>query len=194
MPPPPAQDREGTITGDLSQLFLQLGGAAASKGSGLVFLLDEVPARERGRVPRGLSALRRTTQKNMPITLVAAGLAQIPQLTGGARSYAERLLTFPVIADLPADGAHAAVVEPARQKAVKYGQDAVKLALSWTEGYPFYIQQLGRHAWNLADRSPIRAADIEAAMPAAQAGACAARAPAILAGDEHVAEKLSSCQ
>src|SRR6202050_363341 len=30
---------EGTIAGDLSELFLQLGGAAASKGSGVVFLL-----------------------------------------------------------------------------------------------------------------------------------------------------------
>jgi hypothetical protein len=32
----------GTIARDLSQLFLQAGAAAASKGSGLVFLLDEV--------------------------------------------------------------------------------------------------------------------------------------------------------
>jgi hypothetical protein len=33
---------EGAIAGDLSELFLQLGAAAASKGSGVVFLLDEV--------------------------------------------------------------------------------------------------------------------------------------------------------
>ena len=31
---------EGTIAGDLSELFLALGAAAASKGSGVVFLLD----------------------------------------------------------------------------------------------------------------------------------------------------------
>jgi len=43
------------------------------------------------------------------------------------------------------------------------------LALSWTGGYPFYIQQLGKHVWNLADRSPIATTNIEAAMPAAQA-------------------------
>ena len=105
----------------------------------------------------------------MPITLAAAGLPQIPRLTGEARSYAERLFTFPVIANLPASHATSALVEPARQQRVVYTDDAVELALSWTEGYPFYIQQLGKHAWNLAKGSPIGRRDIEAAMPAAQA-------------------------
>lgn len=48
-------------------------------------------------------------------------------------------------------------------------RDAIELALSWTGGYPFYIRQLGKHAWNLAARSPVVTADIEAATPAAQA-------------------------
>ena len=159
---------EGTITGDLSQLFLQLGGAAASKGSGVVFLLDEVQFVSAVEYRAVVSALHRATQKNMPITLAAAGLPQIPRLTGEARSYAERLFSFPVIANLPADDARAALVEPARQHGVEYAEDAIELALTWTEGYPFYIQQLGKHAWNIADSSPIRKADIEAGMPAAQ--------------------------
>jgi hypothetical protein len=57
----------------------------------------------------------------------------------------------------------------ARQQSVEFTDDAVELALSWTDGYPFYIQQLGKHAWNLASTSPIGREDIEAAMPAAQA-------------------------
>jgi hypothetical protein len=159
---------EGTITGDLSALFLQLGGAAADKGSGVVFLLDEVQFVDDLEYRAVVSALHRATQKGMPITLAAAGVPQIPRLTGEARSYAERLFIFPVIANLTADDARAALVEPAHQQGVKYAEDAVELALSWTEGYPFYVQQLGKHAWNLADRSPITAAHIEAAMPAAQ--------------------------
>jgi hypothetical protein len=160
---------EGTITGDLSQLFLQLGGAAASGDSGVVFLLDEVQFVSEVEYRAVVSALHRATQKNVPVTLAAAGLPQIPRLTGEARSYAERLFTFPVIANLPPADARAALVEPARQHKVKYTDDAVELALSWTGGYPFYIQQLGKHAWNLADRSPIDTGDIEAAIPAAQA-------------------------
>jgi hypothetical protein len=90
-------------------------------------------------------------------------------LTGEARSYAERLFTFPVIASLSEQDARAALVEPARNQKVDYEEDAVIRALDWTGGYPFYIQQLGKHAWNLAAKSPISKEDVEAAMPIAQA-------------------------
>jgi hypothetical protein len=90
-------------------------------------------------------------------------------LTGEARSYAERLFTFPIIASLSDQDARAAFVEPARHQQVDYEGDALALALPWTGGYPFYIQQLGKHAWNLAESSPITKRDVEAAMPIAQA-------------------------
>lgn len=160
---------EGTIAGDLSELFLQLGAAAASKGAGVVFLLDEVQFVSEIEYRSIISALHRATQKNLPITVAAAGLPQIPRLTGEARSYAERLFSFPVIANLSEDDATAALVEPVRQQDVEYDAEAIARALEWTGGYPFYIQQLGKHAWNLADGSPITAANVEAAMPAAQA-------------------------
>lgn len=160
---------EGTIAGDLSELFLQLGTAASSKGSGVVFLLDEVQFVSEIEFRSIISALHRATQKNLPITVAAAGLPQIPRLTGEARSYAERLFSFPVIASLAESDATAALVEPARQHDVEYAPDAIARALEWTGGYPFYIQQLGKHAWNLADHSPITAEGVDAAMPAAQA-------------------------
>jgi len=159
---------EGTIARDLSELFLQVGAAAAAKGAGVVFLLDEVQFVHETEYRSVITALHRATQKNLPITLAAAGLPQIPRLTGEARSYAERLFSFPVIASLSETDATAALVEPARQQHVDYEPEAVNLALAWTGGYPFYIQQLGKHAWNLAGNSPISAADVEAAMPAAQ--------------------------
>lgn len=160
---------EGTIAHDLSELFLQVGAAAAGKGSGVVFLLDEIQFVKEIEYRSVITALHRATQKNLPITLVAAGLPQIPRLTGEARSYAERLFTFPSIASLSDPDARAALTGPARQQEVEYEPAAVDLALSWTSGYPFFIQQLGKHAWNLAPSSPITVADIEAAMPAAQA-------------------------
>jgi hypothetical protein len=159
---------EGTISGDLSELFLALGTAAASKGSGVVFLLDEVQFIKEVEYRSLISALHRATQKNMPITAAAAGLPQIPRLTGEARSYAERLFMFPVIAGLSESDARAALVEPARHQQVDFEPEAVELALGWTRGYPFYIQQLGKHAWNLAKVSPITAEDLLAAIPVAQ--------------------------
>jgi len=159
---------EGTIAGDLSELFLALGAAAASKGSGVVFLLDEVQFVREIEYRSLISALHRATQKNMPITAAAAGLPQIPRLSGEARSYAERLFTFPVIAGLAEPDARAAFVEPARHQNVDYERKAIELALAWTRGYPFYIQQLGKHAWNLAAVSPITVLDVQAAIPVAQ--------------------------
>jgi AAA ATPase domain len=159
---------EATLASDLSQLFVQLGQAAREGGSGVVLLLDEVQFADAVQFRALISALHRATQRNLPITTVAAGLPQIPKLTGEARTYAERLFTFPVIGNLAEADATAALVEPARAQGVDYDDDAVVAALEWTAGYPFYIQQLGKHAWNLAAESPITAEVIERAKPAAQ--------------------------
>lgn len=160
---------EGTIAEDLSELLLAVGAAAKEKGSGVIFLLDEVQFVKEIEYRALISALHRATQKNMPINVAAAGLPQIPRLAGEARSYAERLFMFPVIAGLNDDDAGTALVEPARRLKVTYEPRAVDLALQWTRGYPFFIQQLGKHAWNLAGSSPITAANVADAVPIAQA-------------------------
>lgn len=115
-----------------------------------------------------ISALHRTTQKGLPITVAAAGLPQIPKLSGEARSYAERLFDLPTIENLDRDGATAALVGPARSFGVEYTDEAVEAALEWTAGYSFYIQQLGKHAWNLAEGPQITIDDVNAAKPVAE--------------------------
>jgi hypothetical protein len=159
---------EGTVTSDLTDLFVQLGEAATNKKRGVAFLLDEVQFADEVHFRAMISALHRATQRSLPITVAAAGLPQIPRLTGEARSYAERLFTFPTIGNLDKDAATAALIEPAHQQAVKFTPDAIARALEWTAGYPFYIQQLGKHAWNAADKSPITLGNVEAAIPSAQ--------------------------
>ena len=160
---------EGTVTADLTDLFLELGAAARERERGVVFFLDEVQFVDEMHYRALISALHRCNQKHLPISAAAAGLPQIPRLTGEARSYAERLFDFPTIANLDPDAATAALVEPARAQAVDYADEAVELALRWTQGYPFYVQQIGKHAWNQATASPITRVDIEEALPAAQA-------------------------
>jgi hypothetical protein len=132
------------------------------------FVLDEVQFARKIEYRSLISALHRSTQKRMPISAAAAGLPQIPRLTGEARSYAERLFSFPVIAGLGPEDARAALVEPACRQGVAYEHGALQRVLEWTQGYPFYIQQLGKHAWNLADSSPITLGNVEQAIPVAQ--------------------------
>ena len=160
---------EGTLTADLTDLFLELGAAAKANDRGVVFFLDEVQFADEVHYRALISALHRANQKRLPVTAAAAGLPQIPRLTGEARSYAERLFDFPTIANLDNDAAAHALAEPARAQGVEYEAEAIELALEWTAGYPFYIQQLGKHAWNLASTSPVTRADVEEAQPAAQA-------------------------
>jgi hypothetical protein len=160
---------EGTITADLTDLLLQLGEAARESGTGIAIFLDELQFVDETEYRALISALHRATQKELPIAVAGAALPQIPSLAGEARSYAERLFTFPVIANLEPAAATAALVEPARRHQVEYSEEALARALDWTAGYPFYIQQLGKHAWNLAGSSPIDIDVIERAMPAAQA-------------------------
>jgi hypothetical protein len=159
---------ESVLTRELSELFVVLGEAARSKSRGVVFLIDEVQFADEVEFRALISALHRATQRSLPITVAAAGLPQIPRLTGEARSYAERLFDFPVIANLDPPAATAALVDPAHEHGVEFTDTAVQGALEWTDGYPFYIQQLGKHAWNLADGSPIDARTIAGAVPAAQ--------------------------
>jgi hypothetical protein len=159
---------EAMLTRELSDLFVALGEAARSKSRGVCFLVDEIQFADEVEFRAVISALHRATQRSLPITMAAAGLPQIPRLTGEARSYAERLFDFPVIANLDADAATAALVGPAQARGVDYGATAVRAALAWTGGYPFYIQQLGKHAWNIAASSPIGSNVIAAAIPAAQ--------------------------
>jgi hypothetical protein len=161
--------KEGTLTADLTDLFLQLGAAAQEKQRGVIFFLDEVQFADEVHYRALISALHRANQKRLPISAAAAGLPQIPRLSGDARSYAERLFDFPAIGNLDDEAATAALVEPARAQGVEYDGDALALGLDWTQGYPFFIQQLGKHAWNQASASPIRHTDVEEALPAAQA-------------------------
>ncbi len=159
---------EGTIAADLTDLFLQLGTAAREKGTGVAIFLDELQFVDEVHYRALISALHRINQKALPIAVAGAALPQIPQLSGEARSYAERLFEFPTIGNLDRESADLALSEPARRLQVEYPADAMELAFEWTEGYPFYIQQLGKHAWNLAAGPNFTAADIERAIPIAQ--------------------------
>ena len=65
-----------------------------------------------------IEALHKMVQRKLPITLVGAGLPQIAELAGDAKSYAERLFKFPAIGVLDPADARAALVRPAEEEGV----------------------------------------------------------------------------
>jgi hypothetical protein len=160
--------REQPLTDDLIELFLQLGSAAKAKQVGIAFFLDEIQFVREPEFRALISALHRAMQKQLPVTLAAAGLPQIPRLAGEARSYAERLFRFPHLGVLDEPAARSALVIPAEREGAAYEEQAIKHTLELTQGYPFYIQEFGKHIWNLAASSPIARDDVDRAAPRAE--------------------------
>jgi len=145
----------GNLGDDLTDVFVALGEAARDHGKGVVFILDGVQFLALAEFEALIAALHKTVQRKLPITLVAAGLPQLPELAGEAKSYAERLFRFPSVGTLEGDEARAALVEPAADLGVAYTAEATKGILAYTEGYPYFIQEYGSIVWNIASDSPI---------------------------------------
>lgn len=108
-------------------------------------------------------------QRKLPVTMVGAGLPQIAELAGDAKSYAERLFKFPKIGNLSAVDAKEALAKPAADENATYEEAALTNALAITGGYPYFLQELGYAVWTVADGPVITAEDITDAEPGYEA-------------------------
>lgn len=109
-----------------------------------------------------LAGLHRVGQLGLPLVMFGAGLPQLIGLTGRAKSYAERLFTFQRIGPLDEQDARAAVREPIEREGALIDEDALAELVRATEGYPYFLQEWGSHAWNHAEQSPISIDDVRA--------------------------------
>lgn len=155
----------GNLHRDLSDLFVAVGEAAREADRGVVLLYDEVQFLTRVQLEALIAALHKTVQRGLPVTMVGAGLPQIAELAGDAKSYAERLFKFPRIGSLEPDDARRALEEPAASESASFSAAALDAAVAVTEGYPYFIQELGYAAWGVAEGPHISRADIDAALP-----------------------------
>ena len=154
---------------DLTDVFLSLGEAAHERERGVVLLFDEIQFLSKTQLEALIEALHKMVQRKLPITMVGAGLPQIAELAGDAKSYAERLFKFPSIDNLPPNDARAALSMPAQDEGVEFTAEALDEAVTITGGYPYFIQELGYAVWTVADGPVITLDDIQAAVPAYEA-------------------------
>ena len=149
----------GALDSDLSALLQ----AARSQKTALALFVDElqhVDEREFGAL---IAALHRAAQLQLPVTLVGAGLPQLVARAGAAKSYAERLFTFPEIGPLDTDAAALAVRAPAERLEVLYEREALDEIIRRTQSYPYFLQEWGKRCWDCAEGSPITLAEVETA-------------------------------
>jgi hypothetical protein len=153
----------GDLAMDLTDVFVAVGQAAQEQGRGVAILVDEVQFLRSAQLEALIQALHKTVQRRLPITFVGAGLPQIAELAGDAKSYAERLFRFPEIGSLDDQDAREALTRPAEIEGATFSEAAVGLALEITKGYPYFIQELGYQAWEIAAGPEITADDVDAA-------------------------------
>jgi hypothetical protein len=153
----------GDLEGDLTMLLEQVGDTAKAADTLVAIFIDELQYVPEPQMAALISALHRCAQLQLPLIVVGAGLPQLRARMGEAKSYAERLFDFPEIGPLNMADASNAITKPALDEGVLVTADAVELIVNYTQGYPYFLQEWGKHAWDIAQTSPIRRADVDAA-------------------------------
>jgi hypothetical protein len=150
----------GDLEIDLSALLERVGEAAQAAGTAVVLFVDEVQYLPEEQFAALIAALHRCTQRQLPIALVGAGLPQLRALAGNAKSYAERMFDFPPIGPLPEPDARLAITKPAEAEGVNFTEDALIEILEKTKGYPYFLQEWGKHSWDVARSTEIQLTDV----------------------------------
>ena len=153
----------GDLELDLVALFETLGAAASASDTAMFMIVDElqyVPKAELGAL---CAALHRAAQRRLPILLAGAGLPQLRAQVAEAKTYAERLFEFREVGPLDEQASSDAVAKPIRTHQADIVPDALTRIVAETQGYPYFLQEWGKHVWDIAERSPIAAGDVERA-------------------------------
>lgn len=155
--PEPGVADSGDLEADLSSLFIAIGEAASDRGAAVALIIDELQYLNERELGSLIMAMHQIAQRQLPVVLIGAGLPQLVALSGRAKSYAERLFQFPELGPLQAEDAAAALQEPVLEQHVRFSEEALQEIITQTQGYPYFLQEWGYQAWNLADRSLIEA-------------------------------------
>lgn len=165
--PEPGLADNGDLEHDLQALLETAGMAAQKAGTALAIFVDELQYVKEDELAALITALHRTAQRRLPVVLVGAGLPQLRGRMGRAKSYAERLFDFPEIGPLPPEAAKLAIAKPANDLGVDVTPEALDHIVKDTHGYPYFVQEWGKHSWDAAAASPITWKDVENASTAA---------------------------
>ncbi len=153
----------GDLEADLAQVFIAIGEAAKTRNTAIAIIIDELQYLNEEELSSLIMAQHKLSQKSLPVVLIGAGLPQLVRKTGLAKSYAERLFDFPELGPLKKEDAKVALQAPVKREGVSFTEKALDEILRVTEGYPYFLQEWGYSAWNLATKSPI---DIDVAKQA----------------------------
>ena len=158
----------GLLDEDLTDLLVEVGKLAGSRGVGALFTVDEAQYLPREYLSALITGLHRIGQQQLPLMAAVAGLPSLVGEVAEARTYSERLFHFRVINSLSPDEAATALSKPSEAEGVRWDPAALEQVVAVTEGYPYFLQEFGKQAWDVADGpDQITPSDVSVAIPIA---------------------------
>jgi AAA ATPase domain len=161
--PEPGLADSGDLDLDLAELLCAVGEAAVERGTAIILFIDELQYVPQAQLAALIGALHAVNQRQLPVTMVGAGLPQLLGNSGRAKSYAERLFEFVSVDRLEPEAATDAIKRPIEREGAAIEPAAIDEIVAQTLGYPYFLQEWGKHSWDVAMTSPITVADVRQA-------------------------------
>jgi hypothetical protein len=161
----------GYLASDLGGLFEEVGQAARAHEGGVFLTIDEMHRLPPASLETLVVGLHPVSQLGLPVVIAGAGLPSMAALSGEGRSCLERLFRFRPLGPLSPDEGADALVVPAQAEGVGWKAPALARMHEVTMGYPAFIQEFAKQAWDLAEdgSKAIRLGDVERSIPLATA-------------------------
>lgn len=160
----PGRADSGDIEVDLPELVQDLCAALQEDDGAFGLFIDELQDLDPALLRALLVTQHQAGQRGWPFYIIGAGLPHLPRILAETRSYAERLFDYRTIARLPDPEATSALVDPVQTSGVSFEPQALRLLLDASGGYPYFLQEYGRAAWEVASGPSILAEDARASV------------------------------
>lgn len=161
--PEPGHADSGDFEADVKDVLVATAQAAREVKRPIALLIDELQYVSRSELAALIRGMHAVNQDGLPLLLFGAGLPQLAGQAGDAKSYAERLFDFPRLDRLDKADACKAIREPIEVERAHIDDAALEEIYAQTRGYPYFLQEWGYNAWNLAGGATITGRDAKAA-------------------------------
>ena len=153
----------GNLEDDLRDILIATAEAARDAGQPVAIFIDELQYLYKDELGALIRAIHAINQAALPLILFGAGLPQLAGQAGDAKSYAERLFEFPRLGALLEVDAWKALRDPVEDEGARISDEALREIYEKTHGYPYFLQEWGYTAWNIAKDKIITEQDAQAA-------------------------------
>lgn len=157
--PEPGHADSGDFEADVKDVLVATAQASKATKRPVALLIDELQYVSRAELAALIRGMHAVNQEGLPLLLFGAGLPQLAGQAGDAKSYAERLFDFPRLDRLDKDDACKAIRDPVEDEDAHIEEGALDEIYAQTRGYPYFLQEWGYNAWNVAQGDSITGKD-----------------------------------